>query len=184
MMIHPLAHVQSSKIGEGTRIWQYAVVLTNAVIGKHCNINCHTFIENDVVIGDYCTIKSGVYVWDGMHIEDHVFIGPNVTFINNNAPRSQHYPAKHIGAIIRQGASIGAGAIIKSQIEIGAYAMIGAGSLLTKSVKPFELWYGNPSKHEGYVTKDGIILTLELLDKLTGDKYQLYENEPIKLNNK
>ena len=79
-MIHRLSDVQSSNIGKNTNIWQYCVVLPNAVIGNNCNINANVFIENDVIIGDNVTIKSGVQLWDGIRIEDNVFIGPNVTF--------------------------------------------------------------------------------------------------------
>ena len=80
--IHPLADVQSTNIGTDTTIWQFCVILKEAVIGKNCNINCQVFIENDVVIGDNVTIKPGVQIWDGLKIEDNVFIGPNVTFTN------------------------------------------------------------------------------------------------------
>ena len=92
--IHPLADVKTIKIGEGTYIWQFAVVLDRAEIGKNCNINCHCFIENDVIIGDNVTVKSGVYLWDGLRIGDNVFIGPNATFINDKNPRSKKYPDK------------------------------------------------------------------------------------------
>jgi UDP-2-acetamido-3-amino-2,3-dideoxy-glucuronate N-acetyltransferase len=177
MTIHPLADVQSNKIGEGTRVWQFAIILEGAIIGKDCNINCHTFIENDVIIGNHCTIKSGVYVWDGIQMEDDVFVGPNVTFINNNTPRSQQYPEKHIGVSIRKGVSIGAASTIKGDIEIGDFAMIGAGSLLTKSVPAFQLWYGHPASHKGYVTRDGILLDLNLKDN-KGNQFQLINQEP------
>uniref|UniRef100_A0AAU6WS14 N-acetyltransferase n=1 Tax=Chryseobacterium endophyticum TaxID=1854762 RepID=A0AAU6WS14_9FLAO len=89
-MIHPLADVQSQKIGEGTTIWQFCVVLKNAAIGKNCNINCQVFIENKVVIGDNVTIKPGVQIWDGITVEDDVFIGPNVTFTNDLFPKSKN----------------------------------------------------------------------------------------------
>ena len=89
--IHVLADVQSANIGEDTQVWQFAVILKDAVIGKNCNINCHTFIENNVVIGDRVTVKSGIYIWDGITIEDDVFLGPNVTFVNDKYPRSKHY---------------------------------------------------------------------------------------------
>ena len=82
-MIHPLADVQTKQIGDGTRIWQFVVVLERAIIGKRCNINAHCLIENDVVIGDDVTVKSGCYLWDGLRVEDQVFIGPNVTFKND-----------------------------------------------------------------------------------------------------
>jgi len=146
MTIHPLADVQSTQIGEGTVIWQFAVVLPNAIIGKDCNINCHTFIENDVVVGDRVTVKAGVFLWDGMKIEDDVFIGPNASFANDKYPRSKKYPEKFQSITIRQGASIGANATILGGVEIGAHAMIGAGSVVTKNVAPHTVVYGNPAR--------------------------------------
>jgi acetyltransferase-like isoleucine patch superfamily enzyme len=144
--IHPLADVKTSKIGEGTYIWQFAVILTDAEIGSNCNINCHCFIENDVIIGDNVTVKSGVYLWDGLRIGHSVFIGPNATFINDKKPRSKQYPDKFMETVIEDGASIGAGSIIMGGIKIGENAMIGAGSLVTKNVPANQLWYGNPAK--------------------------------------
>lgn len=158
MSIHPLADVQSKQIGEGTTIWQFAIILPGAVIGKHCNINCHTFIENDVVIGDRVTIKSGVYIWNGIRIEDDVFIGPNATFVNDKFPRSKKYPEKFQGIKIGKCASIGANATILGNITIGEYSMIGAGSVITKNVGPFSLVYGNPGKVVGKIDEKGIIV--------------------------
>lgn len=170
--IHPKAEVQTNQIGEGTVIWQFAVILAKAVIGKNCNINAHTFIENDVVLGDNVTVKSGVYLWDGIIVEDDVFIGPNVTFVNNPYPRSKKYPEKHQGAKIEQGASLGANATILSEITIGKFSMIGAGAVVTKDVPRFSLWVGNPAKQVGFVTKDGVTLDIDLVDKKTGNRYQ------------
>jgi acetyltransferase-like isoleucine patch superfamily enzyme len=144
-LIHKLSDVKSINIGLGTHIWQYVVILENATIGKNCNINCHCFIENDVIIGDDVTVKSGVYLWDGLRVGNKVFIGPNVTFINDKMPRSKEYPEKFLKTIIEDGVSIGAGSIIIGGITIGQNAMIGAGSLITKSVPPNELWYGSPA---------------------------------------
>ena len=144
--IHKLADVQSKKIGKGSVIWQFAIVLPNAVIGEDCNINCHTFIENDVIIGSRVTLKAGVYLWDGIRVEDDVFIGTNVSFVNDKYPRSKEYPEKFQTTIIRKGASIGANATILGGIEIGKYAMVGAGSVVTKNVEDYTLVYGNPAK--------------------------------------
>ncbi|HMT02233.1 MAG TPA: acyltransferase [Burkholderiales bacterium] len=154
-MIHKLADVQSLYIGEGTNIWQYAVILLEAKIGKNCNICSHTFIENKVVIGDNVTIKNGVQVWDGIIIEDNVFIGPNVTFTNDLRPRSKQYPQEFNKTYIKNNASIGANATIVGGITIGSYAMIGAGSVVTKDVSAFELVYGNPAINKGWVCKCG-----------------------------
>lgn len=144
--IHSLADVQSSQIGVGTQIWQFVVVLPHAVIGENCNICSHTFIENDVIIGDEVTIKNGVYLWDGIRVEDRVFIGPNVTFTNDKYPRSKSYPNQFQNTLIKKGASIGAGSIILGGLEIGQNAMIGAGSLVTQNIPSNELWYGSPAK--------------------------------------
>jgi UDP-2-acetamido-3-amino-2,3-dideoxy-glucuronate N-acetyltransferase len=158
MLIHTLADVQTTKIGKGTRIWQFAVILREATIGEDCNINCHTFIENDVEIGNRVTVKSGVYIWDGMRIYDDVFIGPNVTFTNDKYPRSKHYPEAFQNIIIEKGSSIGANATILGGLKVGEYSLIGAGSVVTKNVAPYTLVQGNPAKVVGKVNKEGLII--------------------------
>lgn len=135
-MIHPLADVQSVNIGTGTKIWQFCVVLPGAVIGSNCNICSHCFLENDVKIGDNVTIKCGVQIWDGMRIEDDVFIGPNVTFCNDKYPRSRNSDWQCDGIVIRRGASIGANATILPGVVIGEGAMVGAAAIVTKDVAP------------------------------------------------
>ena len=144
--IHPLADVQTNKIGKNTLIWQFCVVLPNAQIGDNCNINCQVFIENDVKIGNNVTIKPGVQIWDGLRIEDNVFIGPNVTFTNDRYPRSKQYPEEFQQTLIKKGASIGANTTILGGITIGENTLIGAGSVVTKDVPANELWVGNPAK--------------------------------------
>ena len=154
-MIHSLTDIQSKNIGKDTNIWQFCIILKNAKIGNNCNINTNVFIENDVLIGNNVTIKSGVQIWDGITLEDNVFIGPNVTFTNDFTPRSKHYPNKFLKTLIKKGSSIGANSTIIGGINIGEYAMVGAGSVITKSVDNQELWYGNPAKFHGYVCKCG-----------------------------
>lgn len=176
--VHPTSEVQTDKIGEGTVIWQYCVILQNAVIGKNCNINFNVFIENDVIIGNDVTIKSGVQLWDGIRIDDNVFIGPNATFVNNPNVRSKVYPEKHIGACIGKGATIGANSTIMGNLTIGEFAFIGAGSVVTCNIPPFTLWYGNPARQQGFVTKDGLPISSILKDK-KGNKYKLINDEPI-----
>jgi UDP-2-acetamido-3-amino-2,3-dideoxy-glucuronate N-acetyltransferase len=146
LKIHSTADVQSKNIGENTFIWQFAIILEGAVIGKNCNINCHTFIENDVKIGDNVTIKSGVYLWDGITIEDDVFIGPNATFVNDIYPRSKQYPESFQKTVIKKGASIGANVTIMGGVTIGENAMIGAGSVVLKNIPPNTTWVGNPAR--------------------------------------
>lgn len=176
--IHPTSDIQTSNIGDGTTIWQYCVVLKAAQIGRNCNINFNVFIENDVVIGDNVTIKSGVQIWDGLRIGDNVFIGPNATFTNDLLPRSKQYPEVFAKTVIEDGTSIGANVTIIAGITVGSYSMIGAGSVITKNVPPFTLWYGNPARHKGYVTRQGHVISLDLRDK-SGKKYAIYKNEPI-----
>ncbi|MFJ3521369.1 WxcM-like domain-containing protein [Pseudomonas sp. NPDC090203] len=153
--IHPSADVQSDKIGENTRVWQYVVILPEATIGSDVNVCSHCLIENDVVIGDRSTIKSGVYVWDGLRIGNDVFVGPNVTFTNDKFPRSKVFPETFLQTIIQDGASIGGGAVILPGITIGTGAMVGAGAVVTKSVPPYAIVAGSPARITGYVENAG-----------------------------
>lgn len=163
--IHPLSDVLSRQIGENTSVWQFCVILPNARIGNNCNICANVLIENDVTIGDNVTIKSGVQIWDGVTIEDGVFIGPNVTFTNDLIPRSKKYPVSFLETYVKKGASLGANSTIIAGIAIGEYALIGAGSVITKDVPAHTVWYGNPAVHKGYVTDEGILLDMEKKDK-------------------
>ncbi len=148
--IHPLSDVQCETIGENSRIWQFVVVLPGAKIGADCNICSHCLIENDVVIGDRVTIKSGVQLWDGLCIDDDVFVGPNATFTNDKFPRSKVYPEKRPVTTIGRGASIGGGAVILPGITIGEYAMVGAGAVVTQDVPVNAIVKGVPAKITGY----------------------------------
>lgn len=158
VMIHPLADVKTRNIGKGTVIWQFAIILEGAKLGEDCNVNCHTFIENNTIIGDRVTIKSGVYVWDGIEIGDDVFLGPNVTFINDKYPRSKRYPDEFQITKINNGVSIGANSTILGGLVIGEGALIAAGSLVTKDVPSYALMKGNPARIEGKVDKNGNII--------------------------
>lgn len=154
VFIHPLSDVQSKDIGEGTRIWQYCVVLPGAKIGKNCNICSHCFIENDVVIGDNVTIKCGVQIWDGMRIEDEVFIGQNAIFCNDRHPvsgNSANFKCEPV--IIRGGAMIGAGAVVLPGVEIGRKASIGAGASVCEDVPPYTTLF-NHIVHNHRITHD------------------------------
>lgn len=146
VMIHPLSDVQSQNIGEGTRVWQFVVIFPEAKIGRDCNICAHCLIENDVVIGDRVTIKSGVQLWDGIQIEDDVFVGPNATFTNDRFPRSKQYPDSFKKTIVRRNASIGANATLLPGVVIGRNAMVGAGSVVVADVPDGVVVVGNPAK--------------------------------------
>ena len=143
---HMLADVQSDTIGEGTRIWQFVVILPGATIGRDCNICAHCFIENDVHVGDRVTIKNGVQLWDGLHVGDDVFIGPNVTFTNDMNPKSRHRDFTVLKTSIGKGASIGGGATILPGLSIGANAIVGAGAVVTRDVPDGATVVGNPAR--------------------------------------
>lgn len=149
--IHHLSDVASNQIGNGTRVWQYSVILENAKIGDDCNICAHTLIEGDVIIGNNVTVKSGVYIWDGTRIEDNVFLGPNATLTNDLMPRSKQYPDVFSGITLKKGSSIGANATLLPGITIGEGAMVGAGAVVTKDVPDYAVVVGNPAKVIRYI---------------------------------
>lgn len=144
--IHKLADVQSDAIGNGTRVWQFVVILPGAQIGQNCNICSHSLIESDVVIGDRVTIKSGVHLWNGLRVANDVFIGPNVTFTNDKYPKSGNVNFTMLSTRIEAGASIGGGATILPGVVIGENATIGAGAVVTKDVLPGATVVGNPAR--------------------------------------
>src|SRR5262245_38492096 len=149
--VHPMGCCESPNIGDRTRIWAFAHVLPGARLGADCNVCDHVFIENDVIVGDRVTIKCGVQLWDGLRVEDDVFIGPNVTFTNDPFPRSKKRPERFAQTTVCRGASIGANATILPDLRIGQHAMVGAGAVVTRSVPPNAIVVGNPARIVGYV---------------------------------
>jgi acetyltransferase-like isoleucine patch superfamily enzyme/dTDP-4-dehydrorhamnose 3,5-epimerase-like enzyme len=149
-LVHPQAICETRKVGARTRIWAFAHILPGARIGADCNICDHTFIENDVVVGDRVTVKCGVQLWDGLRVEDDVFIGPNATFSNDPFPRSRKRPKTFLTTVVKEGASIGANATILPGVTIGRGAMVGAGAVIVESVPPYAVVAGNPARIVGY----------------------------------
>jgi UDP-2-acetamido-3-amino-2,3-dideoxy-glucuronate N-acetyltransferase len=149
--IHPNALVETQNIGKNTQIWAFAHILPGALIGEDCNICDHTFIENNVMVGNRVTIQSGVQLWDGITVEDDVFVGPNATFTNDSFPRSKQQPESFERTLICKGASIGANATILPGLTIGQYSMVRPGTVVTKNVPPFAIVAGNPAQIIGYV---------------------------------
>ena len=151
--IHEKAIVASDRIGKGSRIWAFCNIQANVTIGADCNICDHCFVEQHVSIGNRVTVKNGVSLWDGMTIEDDVFIGPNAVFTNDLFPRSKAYLKEPVRTLLKEGCSIGANAVILAGNTIGRYAMIGAGSVVTRSVPDFTLWLGNPARQAGFICR-------------------------------
>jgi UDP-2-acetamido-3-amino-2,3-dideoxy-glucuronate N-acetyltransferase len=148
---HDLALVETDQVGDGTRVWAFAHVLKGARIGRDCNVCDHTFIEGKVTVGDRVTIKSGVQLWDGIIVEDDVFIGPNATFTNDRFPQSEYHDKPLDPTTVKQGASIGANATILPNITVGQRALVGAGSVVTRDVPAYSIVAGNPARIIGYV---------------------------------
>ena len=159
VFVHEHGICESKTVGTGTRIWAFAHVLPKARIGRECNICDHVFVENDVVVGDRVTLKSGVQLWDGVRLGDDVFVGPNATFTNDRFPRSKDYKRPAVTQI-HGGASIGANATILPGITVGAYAMIGAGAVVTESVPPRAVVVGNPGRVVKFAGSQPAIETL------------------------
>ena len=150
---HPQALVESTSIGDGTRIWAFAHVMEGAVLGADCNVGEGAFVESDVVCGDRVTIKNNALLWDGVRIADDVFVGPSVVFTNDLRPRpiEKVPPEEWLKTEVATGASIGANATIVCGIRIGAHALIGAGSVVTHDVLDHQVVYGNPAKARGWI---------------------------------
>jgi len=149
---HPTAIVESEAVGEGTKIWHFAHVRQGSKIGKNCNIGKSVYIDIGAEIGNNVKIQNFVSVYKGVSIEDDVFVGPSATFTNDLYPRAFIWDEEHVVlTLISKGASIGANATLVCGITVGEYAMIGAGSVVTKDVPPFALILGNPGRKVGWV---------------------------------
>ena len=153
VFIHPRGLCESERVGRGTRIWAFAHVMPGAVVGEDCNVCDHAFIETGAVLGDRVTVKNAVLIWSGVTIEDDVFLGPAVVFTNDLRPRA---PIKRsadelLATVVRRGATLGANVTVVCGLEIGAYAFVAAGAVVTTDVPPYALVVGNPGRVVGEV---------------------------------
>lgn len=156
VIIHPTATVDSrAEIGAGSRIWINVQIRENAKIGSGCILSKDVYIDHAVTIGNACKIQNSVSVYNGVTIGDEVFVGPNACFTNDKVPRANNPDWSVTPTQVKSGASIGANATIVCGITIGEYAMVAAGSVVTKDVEPYSLVMGNPARHVGYVDKAG-----------------------------
>jgi len=159
--IHPTAIVdQGATIGNGTKIWHFSHIMPEAVIGKNCVIGQNVMIAPHVILGNQVKVQNNVSVYTGVVCEDDVFLGPSCVFTNVINPRSfTERKNEFQNTTVKKGATIGANATILCGITIGEYAMIGAGSVVTKDVPPYALIVGNPAKQIGWVDKEGNRIT-------------------------
>ncbi len=168
--VHPTALVESQQIGDGTRVWAFAHVMKDAAIGMACNIGDHCFVESGAHIGNYVTVKNGNMIWEGITLEDGVFVGPRVFFINDMYPRSARYDVVNrrshkddwlVSTHVQEGASLGAAAVILGGVTIGAFAMVAAGAVVTSDVPPHALMRGTPARRHGWVCLCGLPLSID-----------------------
>ncbi len=188
IFIHNTAIVEHGcNIGAGTKVWHFSHIMGSAVIGSNCNIGQNVFIADGVIIGHNNKVQNNVSIYTGVECEDDVFLGPSMVFTNVINPRSTvNRKEEYKRTLIKKGASIGANATIICGVEIGSYAMIGAGAVVTKNVKDFELLIGNPARQIGWVSEYGNKLRFDengiALCKETSSKYLLEDGKVIKLN--
>lgn len=170
------------EIGNGTKIWHFSHVMTGCVIGESCNIGQNVVISPSVQLGRNVKIQNNVSVYTGVICEDDVFLGPSMVFTNVINPRSHvNRKSEYAPTLVRKGASIGANATVVCGNEIGEYALIGAGSVITKPVKPFALVVGNPARQIGWVSENGHKLQFDeqglAICPETNQEYQLKDEQ-------
>jgi UDP-2-acetamido-3-amino-2,3-dideoxy-glucuronate N-acetyltransferase len=181
---HPSAIIdEGASIGAGTKIWHFCHVMPSAVIGEQCNLGQNVVVMPEVTLGRNVKVQNNVSIYSGVHCEDDVFLGPSMVFTNILNPRSAIVRRdKYLPTFVRKGASIGANATILCGIEIGQYAMIGAGAVVTKNVKPYALVVGNPARQMGWVSEYGHKLVFDSNGMATcpesGQQYRLV-NESV-----
>jgi UDP-2-acetamido-3-amino-2,3-dideoxy-glucuronate N-acetyltransferase len=155
--VHPSSVVDDgARIGEGTKIWHFSHIMSRATIGQRCNIGQNVYVDNNVQVGNGVKIQNNVSLYNGVVVEDDVFLGPSMVFTNVVNPRSFiERKTEFKPTYLRKGATIGANATIVCGVEIGAYALIGAGSVIIRNVKPYAMMVGNPARQIGWISKTG-----------------------------
>lgn len=169
---------ESALIGDDTKIWHFSHIMKGSTIGKTCNIGQNVVISPQVKLGNNVKVQNNVSIYTGVIIEDDVFLGPSMVFTNVINPRSHIIRKDEFkSTIVKKGATIGANATIVCGVTIGSFAFVGAGSVITKDVQPYELVYGNPAQHRGWVSEYGHTLTFDnnglAVCPESGEKYSL-----------
>lgn len=177
---------EGCQIGEGTKIWHFSHIMPDCVIGKNCNIGQNVVVSPQVVLGENVKVQNNVSIYTGVTCDDDVFLGPSMVFTNVTNPRSainrrDQYTKTHVG----KGATIGANATVVCGNDIGQFAFIGAGAVITKAVPPYALVVGNPAKQIGWMSEFGNKLVFDMDGKAvcpeSGDEYALRKGEVTKL---
>lgn len=154
--IHPTAEVSElAQVGAGTKVWHHAQIREHAWVGRDCVIGKGVYVDREVLIGDRAKIQNYATIYRGVVIEDDVFVGPHVSFTNDLYPRAFHRAWRVVPTRVERGASIGANATIRCGVTIGAFAMVGAGAVVTRDVPPYALVLGNPARVVGRVDREG-----------------------------
>ena len=183
--VHESSYVDEGvQIGEGTKIWHFCHIQKGAVLGKNCSLGQNVNISNHVTIGDGCKIQNNVSVYEGVELQDYVFCGPSCVFTNDLTPRAKYPkgPAGYKKTLLKTGASIGANATIVCGHDIGRYAFVGAGSVVTRDVPDYAMVYGTPAKVMGYVCQCGGKLHFtdgKATCAACGKNYQMNENNIV-----
>jgi UDP-2-acetamido-3-amino-2,3-dideoxy-glucuronate N-acetyltransferase len=187
--VHPTAIIDHGcKIGKGTTIWHFSHVMPNCVIGENCNLGQNVVISPQVILGNNVKVQNNVSIYTGVTCEDDVFLGPSMVFTNVTNPRSRvNRRGQYATTLVKRGASIGANATIVCGHDIGEFAFIGAGAVVTKTVPAYALVVGNPAKQTGWMSEYGHKLKFDkegfAICTESGEKYQLQEGEVKKVNN-
>jgi len=174
-------------IGKGTKIWHFSHIMPNCILGENCNIGQNVVISPDVVLGKNVKVQNNVSIYTGVICEDDVFLGPSMVFTNVMNPRSAvNRKNEYLKTVVRRGASIGANATIVCGHDIGEFAFIGAGAVVTKTVMPYALMVGNPARQLGWMSEYGQRLEFNnegvAICSESGDNYQLENNNVIKIS--
>lgn len=174
-------------IGKGTKIWHFSHIMPNCILGENCNIGQNVVVSPDVILGNNVKVQNNVSIYTGVVCEDDVFLGPSMVFTNVINPRSAvNRKNEYLKTVVRKGASIGANATIVCGHDIGEFAFIGAGAVVTKTVAPYALMVGNPARQLGWMSEFGQRLEFDnqgfAVCSESGEFYKLENNKVSKTN--
>ena len=177
---------EGCKIGKGTKIWHFSHIMSNCTMGENCNIGQNVVISPDVILGQNVKVQNNVSIYTGVVCEDDVFLGPSMVFTNVMNPRSAvNRRGEYLKTVVKKGASIGANATIVCGHDIGEFAFVGAGAVVTKHVPAYALVVGNPARQMGWMSEYGHRLEFNITGSATcpesGEKYQLENNSVVKI---